>query len=176
MVFKMVKEQESVFDRCKENSLDPKTTELIRFAAQLAAGNEGHARAAFSGAQKAGLTAAQLSRAACLAACSCGPKVTATYAALAGKAAHASDEKAVFSECTEKTLDDKTHHLVSLAVCLVSNCACASGHLIRLHELKVDEAIVHRAACLAACEGGLRVKYSYIEHLENVKNCSTCVC
>lgn len=176
MVFKMVKQHETVFDRCTETSLDPKTTELIRFAAQLAAGNEGHAKAAFSTAHKVGLTAAELSRAACLAACSGGPKVTATYAALSGQAAHASNEAVVFAACTDKTLDDKTHHLVSLAVCLVSDCACASGHLIRLNELKVDEASVHRAACLAACEGGLRVKYSYIEHLENVKTCSTCVC
>jgi alkylhydroperoxidase/carboxymuconolactone decarboxylase family protein YurZ len=176
MVFKMVREQESVFDRCKENSLDPKTTELVRFAAQLAAGNELQAKKAFTAAKKSGLSAAEMSRAACLAACSAGPKVTAAFANLSGIKAQATDEKRVFSACTEKTFDDKTHHLVSLAVCLVSNCACASGHLIRLHELKVDEASIHRAACLAACEGGLRVKYSYIEHLENVKSCSRCVC
>jgi len=95
--------------------------------------------------------------------------VTTTFANLSGNKAHATDEKRVFSACSDKTFDDKTHHLVSLAVCLVSKLRLRSGHLIRLNELKVDEASIHRAACLAACEGGLRVKYSYIEHLENVK-------
>jgi alkylhydroperoxidase/carboxymuconolactone decarboxylase family protein YurZ len=176
MVFQMVALYDAVFDRCTESSLDAKTTELVRFAAQLAAGNESSARRGFSVAQSAGATSAELSRAACLAACSGGPKVTATHAAITGKAEYASDEKAVFAECTDRTLDEKVHHLVSLAVCLVSSCACASGHLVRLKELKVDEASINRAACLAACEGGLNVKYTYIEHLRNVEQCSTCVC
>jgi hypothetical protein len=122
MVFQMVALYDAVFDRCTENSLDPKTTELV--------GNESQARKGFSAAQSAGATSAELSRAACLAACSSGPKVTAAHAAIAGKAEFASDERAVFAECTDRTLDEKVHHLVSLAVCLVSSCACASGHLV----------------------------------------------
>jgi len=176
MVFQMTKEMDAVFDQCQENSLDPKTTELVRFAAQLAAGNELHARNAFTGAKRTGLSPAELSRAACLAACSAGPRVTVMFANLSGKTAVALDEAKVFAECSEKTFDDKTHHLVSLAVCLVNNCACAAGHLVRLKELNVDEASVHRAACLAACEGGLTAKFAYLERLDCARTEGRCVC
>ena|SRR2546421_699030 len=176
MVLQMTKALDAVFDGCRENSLDNRTTALVSFAAQLAAGSETRAKKSFAGAKKVGASAAEMSRAACLAACSCGPRVTAAFAKISGKTALATNEARLFSACAENTLDDKTHHLVSLAVCLIGNCACSSGHLIRLKELKVDQASIHRAACIAACEGGLNVKYAYLEHLENIKHCSKCVC
>jgi alkylhydroperoxidase/carboxymuconolactone decarboxylase family protein YurZ len=175
MAFQMTREMDAIFDRCREDTLDTKTTELVRFACQVAAGNEQSARTTHA-ARKGGVSAAELARAACLAACSVGPRATAAFATIAGKGANALDEASVFAECSERTLDDKTQHLVSLAVCLVHNCMCAAGHIVRLRELKVDDASIHRAACLAACEGGLNAKYAYLEQLDCATREARCAC
>jgi len=176
MEFHMTKELDKVFDHCKVDTLDEKTTALVTFGAQLAAGNDTVAKKTFSQASKAGVSVAELSMAACLAACNCGPRVTRDFATIMGKPGDRADAN-LYGVCSDKTLDQKTFHLVSLAVCLATNCMCASGHIVRLKELKASEASIHRAACIAAEECGLTAKYSYVQHLENVRNCTVgCVC
>jgi len=174
MRFKMTKKLNGIFDTCSEKSLDPETTALVTFAAQLANGQESIDVATLSRSVK---DSKKLHRAACLAACTSGQVVGERFerALTAGKIKGAKGARK-FTACTEETLDKKTHHLVSLAACLASNCECASGHIVQARNAGASDEELARTACLTACVAGERSKYSFLAHLEETRECRSCVC
>lgn len=185
MPFKMTKELDRVFDTCKESSLSPKVTALVTHAAQLACGVNTAPEFANNISKNAGVTAEELHRVACLCACSAGPKVLDSYATLlkspeitnAGiKGLRKLSADRTFQQCTEKSLDAKTTHLVSLAACLASGCSCASGHIIEARNAGATDEEITRAACITACVAGLRTKYTFLAQRESVKGCRACDC
>lgn len=78
--------------------------------------------------------------------------------------------------CSSQALDPKTNHLVGLTACLASGCACAAGHIVEARNAGATDEELARCACIAACVGGLRNKYSYIEAFQAAKGCKACVC
>jgi AhpD family alkylhydroperoxidase len=185
MAFKMTKALDRVFTTCKESSLSPKVTALVTHAAQLACGVSMAPEFAKNIGKNAGVTAEELHRVACLCACTAGPKVLDNYATLLKSAeiksagikglSKLSADRA-FQQCTTKTLDAKTTHLVSLAACLASGCSCASGHIVEARNAGATEEEITRAACITACVAGLRTKYNFLAHRESVKGCRACDC
>lgn len=182
MRFRMTKQSNSIFETCSEKSLDPETSALITLAAQLAQGRE--STIDFAGHARFVKDETKLHRAACLAACTAGPAVAERFEKVlrAGKGAdNAGDAKGLdnvrqFSACNEATLDRKTHHLVSLAACLASNCACAAGHIIEARNAGATEEELARCACLTACVAGERTKYAFVTQLEAARDCRACDC
>lgn len=83
---------------------------------------------------------------------------------------------AAFNLCTEKSLDEKTTHLVSLAACLVTRCACAGGCIVKARNAGATEEEIVRAACLTACATGMEKKYAFLEAFQAVEGVRECVC
>ena len=175
MRFKMTKKLDTIFTTCSEKSLDPETTALVTFAAQLAHGQD--AAIDVATLSRSVKDSAKLHRAACLAACTSGPAVAERFAkvARAGKLKGATTA-AKFSACNDQTLEKKTHHLVSLAACLASACECASGHIVQARNAGATDEELARTACLTACVAGERTKYAFLAHLEEMRECRSCVC
>jgi len=185
MALKMTAELNKIFDSCKEDSLDAKTSHLIALAVHLVADNAASAAEVARRAHSSGVTAEQLHRLACLCACTGGVRindlhfrVTKDLPGMSG--AKSSDvhqlERSTFSNCSAKALDKRTTHLVGLAACLASSCQCARGHIVEARNAGVTAVQLARCACIASCIGGLRLKYDFLEHLESVKNCNACAC
>jgi alkylhydroperoxidase/carboxymuconolactone decarboxylase family protein YurZ len=171
----MTKQLNGIFETCSEKSLNPETSALITLAAQLAQGRE--STIDFAGHAKYVKDEAKLHRAACLAACTAGPAVGERFekVLLAGKAKGAENARK-FSACKEETLDKKTHHLVSLAACLASNCECAAGHIIEARNAGATDEELARCACLTACVAGERTKYTFLAQFEAARDCRACDC
>ena len=184
MAFKMTADLDKIFDKCKEDSLDPKTSELIALAVHLVSDNADGATESARQAHKQGVTAEQLHRVACLCACTSGIRVhdlhfraTKDLPGMPGsKAASQRLEKNAFHLCSAKSLDKKTTHLVALAACLAADCACARGHIVEARNAGATAAELARCACITSCVGGLRYKYAFIEYLSSVEHCKACVC
>jgi AhpD family alkylhydroperoxidase len=84
-----------------------------------------------------------------------------------------------FRLCTTQSLDKKTNHLVGLASCLATGCACAAGHIIEARNAGATDEELARCACIAACASGLRTKYTFLEAMDRLQNCASpnaCVC
>jgi hypothetical protein len=184
---KMTAEMNKVFTTCNLQTLPEKTTHLIEYATHLVSD---HADGAFASATLAsthGASVEELTRVACLAACTAGPKVAALHVQVArkvsalAKAAEgvkpaASLEQGTFHACSSKSLDAKTTHLVGLAACLARSCECAKGHIVQARLAHATEAELARVACIASCSGGLSVKYAFLAYRHDVGHCKTCVC
>jgi alkylhydroperoxidase/carboxymuconolactone decarboxylase family protein YurZ len=177
-----------VFGTCKENTLDAKTSEMIRYAVHLVNGNAPGAAQSAQKAHAAGLSAAQLHRVACLSACSAGIHIQGLNAAalntvpgfaapvpaaapvppaapVPAAATPIQLQKGAFNACSSTQLDTKTTHLVALAACLASRCACAQGHILAARAAGASDAELARSACIAACTGGLHSKISFAQQL-----------
>jgi AhpD family alkylhydroperoxidase len=180
MRFKMTKKLDKIFTTCNQNSLSPKETALVAQAAQLAAGVRDTKQISQFVSSQARVSAEELHRVACLSACTAGPKVLETYAAVLKSAGGAESSRFAadtsFRTCSAKTLDEKTTHLVGLAACLASGCDCASGHIVAARNAGVTDEQLTRAACVASCVAGSRIKYDYLFHLQSVKACKACAC
>jgi alkylhydroperoxidase/carboxymuconolactone decarboxylase family protein YurZ len=180
MEFKMTKELNDIFRTCNTSSLSPKDTALVTFAAKLASGHKGAALGISHSVKKAGASVGELARVACLSACTAGPKVGETFASalktakLPGSSRLIQGEK--FQGCTMKSLDTKTHHLVSLAACLASGCVCASGHIIQARNAGATQLELTRTACIASCVSGMKAKFDFLAHVQRTANCRACAC
>jgi AhpD family alkylhydroperoxidase len=178
MELKMTKELDRVFSTCKTSSLSPKDTALVTLAARLAAGQQGaKVRAAI---KESGASPEELGRVACLAACTSCSSVGDNFASVLRDAKVSGVSKLIagekFQGCSMKSLDTKTHHLVSLAACLSSRCACAAGHIIQARNAGATPEELARTACIAACVSGMKVKYDFLAHMQRTANCRTCAC
>lgn len=178
MELKMTKELDRVFSTCKTSTLSPKDTALVTLAARLAAGQQGaKVRAAV---KESGASAEELARVACLAACTSCSSVGDNFASVLRDAKVSGVSKLIANErfqgCSMKSLDTKTHHLVSLAACLSSRCACAAGHIIQARNAGATPEELARTACIAACVSGMKVKYDFLAHMQRTANCRTCAC
>jgi alkylhydroperoxidase/carboxymuconolactone decarboxylase family protein YurZ len=78
--------------------------------------------------------------------------------------------------CSTQALDKKTTHLVGLAACLASGCVCAAGHIVEARNAGATDEELARCACIAACVGGMRNKFAFIDALQTAKGCKSCVC
>jgi len=78
--------------------------------------------------------------------------------------------------CSSESLDKKTTHLVGLAACLASGCVCARGHIIQARIAGATEEELARCACIASCVAGIRNKFSFLEAVQDVGNCTACAC
>jgi alkylhydroperoxidase/carboxymuconolactone decarboxylase family protein YurZ len=78
--------------------------------------------------------------------------------------------------CTEKSLDEKTTHLVSLAACLATRCACAEGCIVKARNAGASDEEIVRVGCLTACATGLAQKYAFLEAYQAVETVKECVC
>lgn len=161
-----------VFESCKEDTLSPKATELVRLAATLAGPDA--ARSGASALKRA--TAARASEdellcAACASACVAGPAAQAVYAKSLKTTA-----KRPFARVKPDALDKKTLHLVHLAACLASRCACAAGHIVEARRAGATEQELARVGCLAACVSGFSAKWSFAEALQCAEAKQQCAC
>jgi alkylhydroperoxidase/carboxymuconolactone decarboxylase family protein YurZ len=191
-VLKMTKELDQVFEAkdCNEKTLTPKITHLVNLAAHLASHNAKAAHRSYTLAGSAGgASVVERHRAACLAACAAGPRVHDTYAGFvpeatkgagatydAAEAAATLTASPFFNLCKEDSLDAKTTHLVSLAACLVTRCACAEGCIVQARNAGATDAELVRVACLTAEAAGMHTKYAFLEAREAVKGVTDCVC
>jgi AhpD family alkylhydroperoxidase len=180
MRFTMTKKLDKIFETCNQKSLSPKETALVAHAAQISAGVKDTKQISQFVSKEARISAEELHRVACLSACTAGPKVLETYAAVLKASGSAESKRfaadASFRACSAKTLDERTTHLVGLAACLASACDCASGHIVAARRAGVTDEQLARAACVASCVAGSRVKYDYLFHLQSVKTCKACAC
>jgi alkylhydroperoxidase/carboxymuconolactone decarboxylase family protein YurZ len=184
MAFKMTAQLNRVFETCKQDTLDPKTSELIALAVHLVSNHAEGATESVRQAQKHGATAEQMHRVACLSACTAGARVhdlhlraTKDLGGASGTGSSALRlEKSAFHACSSKSLDKKTMHLVALAACLASHCECARGHIVEARNAGATAAELARCACITSCIGGLQHKYAFLEHLASVENCKACAC
>jgi AhpD family alkylhydroperoxidase len=180
MELKITKELNEIFSTCKESSLSPKDTALVTLAARLAAGQQGAKLGIKSAVKKGGASVEELARVACLSACTACSSVGDNFATALNAANISGASNLIVGEkfvgCTMKSLETKTHHLVSLAACLASRCACASGHIIQARNAGATPEQLARTACIAACVSGMKVKYDFLEHMQRTANCRTCAC
>lgn len=178
MELKMTKKLNEVFRTCKESSLSPKDTALVTLAARLAAGQQGDRIS--DAVKNSGASAEELARVACLSACTSCSSVGDNFASVLKAARVSGASKLIVGEkfqgCTAKTLQPKTHHLVSLAACLASRCACAAGHIIQARNAGATPEQLARTACIAACVSGMKVKYDFLAHMQRTAKCRTCAC
>src|SRR5689334_2025506 len=122
-----------VFEGCRENTLSPKDTELVRLAAHLASPDVARSGAsALKRAVAAGVSADELLCAACASACAAGPAVEAVYVK-----SLKTTTKRPFANVRQDALDGKRLRLVHLAACLASHCACAAGHIVEARRVGV---------------------------------------
>lgn len=180
MELKITKELNNIFQTCNASSLSAKDTALVTLAAKLASGHQGAALGISDSVKKSGASVGELARVACLSACTAGPRVGETFASalktakISGATSLIQGEK--FQGCTMKSLDTKTHHLVSLAACLASGCLCASGHIIQARNAGATPQELTRAACIAACVSGMKAKFDFLAHTQRTVNCRACAC
>lgn len=185
MALKMTAQLNKIFETCKQDSLDPKTSELIRLAVHLVIDHAQGATESARQAHKLGATAEHLHRVACLAACTAGARVHDLHfratkdlpgISATGASAALQLEKNAFQACSSKSLDKKTTHLVGLAVCLASACECARGHIVEARNAGASPAELARTACITSCIAGLQHKYNFLAHLTSVEHCNACAC
>jgi len=185
MALKMTAELNKIFDTCKLDTLDPKTSAMIALAVHLVSDHASGAAESAKQAHSHGVTAEQLHRVACLCACTAGARVqdlhfraTKDLPGMSGseKGSAQQLEAKAFHACSSKSLDKKTTHLVALAACLASSCECARGHIIEARNAGATPSELARTACIASCIGGLQYKYAFLAHLTSVEHCSACVC
>jgi AhpD family alkylhydroperoxidase len=161
-----------VFESCKEDTLSPKVTELVRLAATLASPDAARSGAsALKRATAARVSEAELACAACASACVAGPAAQAVYVKALKMTA-----KQPFAKVSPDALDKKTTHLVPLAACLASRCACAAGHIVEARRAGATEQELARVGCLAACACGLSAKWSFAEALQCAGSAQQCAC
>ena len=161
-----------VFEACSENTLTPKTTELVRLAAHLASPDAARSGAnALKRATAAGASADELACAACASACVAGPAAQAVFTKSLKTTA-----KQPFARVRPDALDKKTLHLVHLAACLSSRCACAAGHIVEARRAGANDKELARVGCLAACVNGLSAKWSFAEALQCAEAKQQCAC
>lgn len=161
-----------VFEACKEDTLSPKVTELVRLAATLASPDAARSGAsALKRATAAHVSEDELACAACASACVAGPTAQAIYVKSLKTTA-----KQPFARVKRDALDKKTLHLVDLAACLASHCACAAGHIVEARRAGATEQELARVGCLAACACGLSTKWSFAESLQCAEGSQQCAC
>jgi len=202
MPLKMTPELNNVFRTCNEATLSPKVTHLMTLAAQLARRQGEPAQATLELSRAVGASLQEISRVACLCSCAAGatvqdtfvnllrnPRVEATAATAgilptgilpaAAIGPSQSLDTSVFRTlrlCSSESLDKKTTHLVGLTACLASGCVCARGHIIQARIAGATEEELARCACIASCVAGIRNKFSFLEAVQDVGNCTACAC
>lgn len=161
-----------IFATCKENTLSPKATELVRLAAQLAGRDAARTgAAALRKVRASGASDEEVQCVACLSACTNGPATQSAFGKLLKPA-----QKNPFARVKADALDKKTTHLVSLAACLASGCECAAGHIVEARKAGAKEAELARVGCLAACVSGLSAKWSFAAALQCAEGSRQCAC
>ena len=83
---------------------------------------------------------------------------------------------AALNLCSETSLDEKTSHLVSLAACLATRCACAAGCIVKARNAGATHEELARVACVTACAAGLDKKYAFLEAFQAAEGVKECVC
>jgi alkylhydroperoxidase/carboxymuconolactone decarboxylase family protein YurZ len=180
MELKINKELNDIFRTCNTSSLSAKDTALVTLAAKLASGHTGAALGINQSLKTSGASVGELARVACLSACTAGPRVGETFASALKKAKITGTSGLIkgekFQGCTMKSLETKTHHLVSLAACLASGCICAGGHIVQARNAGATQEELARTACIAACASGMKAKFDFLAHTQRTANCKACAC
>jgi alkylhydroperoxidase/carboxymuconolactone decarboxylase family protein YurZ len=176
MAFKMTAELNKIFDTCKLDTLDPKTSAMVALAVHLVTDHASGAAESAKQAHSHGVTAEQLHRVARVQDLHFRATKDLPGMSSSGKASAQQLEAKAFHACSSKSIDKKTTHLVALAACLASSCECARGHIIEARNAGATPSELARTACIASCIGGLQYKYAFLAHLTSVEHCSACVC
>ena len=171
MALKMTAELDRIFDEvCSEDSLSAKETYLVTLAAQLSGQRSVSAASALRIAGTVAKTS-EIKRVVCMCACTTGFEVNERVLELG-----VLQTSEPVNTCTEKSLDERTTHLVGLASCLAAGCACAEGHIVAGRKAGLTEEELARCACIASCVAGRVNKFRFLEARQNVEGCEACVC